>query len=125
MRFRWWRLLPAILWAGALFFQSSQTTLPSSFFLFKGSDKVLHVIAYAILAVFVYIGLPKFCSYPTIIAFSFSAIYAISDEIHQAFVPGRTCDIYDWLADIIGALIGIAFFIKLKRMTKNKIQNTK
>ena len=35
-----------------------------------------------------------------------SIAYGISDEVHQAFVPGRVADPYDVLADAIGALGG-------------------
>lgn len=33
--------------------------------------------------------------------------YAISDEIHQTFVPGRSCEIKDVLIDTCGSTIGI------------------
>lgn len=39
----------------------------------------------------------------------FSVIYAVSDEIHQYFVPDRVCDIADVAVDSLGALTGIAF----------------
>jgi VanZ family protein len=34
------------------------------------------------------------------------AIYAASDELHQALVPGRTPSLLDWGADIIGVTLG-------------------
>ena len=36
------------------------------------------------------------------------ALYAISDEIHQYFVPGRACMLRDMLIDTCGAACGIA-----------------
>lgn len=42
----------------------------------------------------------------------FGGIYAITDEIHQYFVPGRSMQITDILIDFIGVLIGV-FMIKL------------
>ena len=36
----------------------------------------------------------------------FCLIYAVSDEFHQLFVPGRTGSIIDWLIDSAGSLIG-------------------
>lgn len=39
-------------------------------------------------------------------------IYAISDEIHQLFVPGRSCQILDVIIDCLGAVIGIILIIK-------------
>lgn len=37
-------------------------------------------------------------------------IYGISDEIHQAFVPGRTASIFDAISDGFGGLIGAIIF---------------
>lgn len=42
-----------------------------------------------------------------ITAFIFSVLYAVSDEIHQAFVPGRACRLFDVALDSLGAFIGI------------------
>lgn len=47
------------------------------------------------------------------LAFGFCVIYAISDEIHQYFVPDRVCDIADVAVDTLGALTGIAFLSAL------------
>jgi VanZ family protein len=38
-------------------------------------------------------------------AIGLSAAYAIFDEWHQSFVPGRVVDWRDWLADLIGAIL--------------------
>lgn len=35
--------------------------------------------------------------------------YSISDEIHQSFVPGRSCELRDVLIDFSGAVSGIIF----------------
>lgn len=35
-------------------------------------------------------------------------VYAAFDEIHQIFIPGRSCDIRDWLVDFISAFIAVA-----------------
>lgn len=44
-------------------------------------------------------------------AFVISIIYAISDELHQMFVPGRGPGVKDVFIDSIGALSGIILFI--------------
>ena len=36
--------------------------------------------------------------------------YAVTDEFHQSFVPGRTSLVSDVLVDFGGALIGLTFF---------------
>lgn len=51
----------------------------------------------------------------SVIAFAGTVLYAITDEIHQIFVPGRAFQISDILVDSTGALLGvIASFIILK-----------
>lgn len=35
-----------------------------------------------------------------------ASIYGVTDELHQAFVPGRVPDVADWGMDTLGALTG-------------------
>jgi len=37
--------------------------------------------------------------------------YAALDELHQVFVPGRTCLWQDWLIDTAGAFVGIGLVV--------------
>lgn len=37
-----------------------------------------------------------------------ASAYAVTDEFHQHFVPGRTPDAFDWGVDTLGALFGAA-----------------
>lgn len=42
----------------------------------------------------------------------FTSIYAITDEVHQLFVDGRSCQFSDWAIDTAGAILGtIAFAV--------------
>jgi VanZ family protein len=41
-----------------------------------------------------------------LITVSTGSLYGMIDEIHQAFIPGRSPDIKDWMADILGCLVG-------------------
>ena len=43
----------------------------------------------------------------------FSVVYAISDEIHQYFVPERACQLSDLAVDSCGVIFGIAVFCVL------------
>lgn len=40
-------------------------------------------------------------------AWLFCVAYAVSDELHQYFIPGRSCEIRDFLIDVSGALLGV------------------
>lgn len=42
-------------------------------------------------------------------SFVTSVLYAVSDELHQVFVPGRAGRFFDLLVDSAGALFGIFF----------------
>ncbi len=48
-------------------------------------------------------------------------VYALFDEIHQMFIPGRSCDPYDLIADFAGTLMGLLFFRLLYQKLINKI----
>lgn len=48
-----------------------------------------------------------------IISFSVGVTYAISDEIHQYFIPGRSARVFDVCIDSLGVLTGIFILITL------------
>ena len=55
-----------------------------------------------------------------LISTALSLLYAISDEIHQYFVPERACQLSDLAVDFCGILLGTALMILLFRLI-NKI----
>ena len=109
-----WYWLPAVLYAGMIFYMSSQShpeeQLPS-FVLKDVSDKVLHAVEYAVLGGLCYrtfrwgVNGPV-ASYALLFAIVTASIYGITDEVHQFFVPLRESSWLDWLADTAGATIG-------------------
>jgi len=62
-----------------------------------------------------------------VLSFAIGAVYAVSDEIHQYFVPGRACQLRDMLIDSCGVLTGIAVFMLIIKLSvsKNKARKTK
>lgn len=42
-----------------------------------------------------------------VVSFSFSALYALSDEIHQAFVPNRSGNFIDFFINLTGIFLAI------------------
>lgn len=101
---RWLRpWAPALLWAAVLFVLSSRPTLPAD--LGGGLDKVAHFGAFAVLGLLLARGARKrglSVAWPMLLGFA----YAATDEIHQAFVPGRYPDAADWVADALGVVVG-------------------
>ncbi len=71
--------------------------------------KAAHFSVYAMLGVLSLISCrnSRFKLYG-IVSAAICLIYAISDEIHQYFVEGRSCELRDVLIDFSGALTGIA-----------------
>lgn len=100
-------------WLAAIFIESS---FPASVYPevhIIGADKLVHIGVYGLLAFLCYLSLihqekvPFFKLYPLIITVVLCSIYGASDEIHQYFVPNRDAEVWDWLADIAGALIAV------------------
>lgn len=44
-------------------------------------------------------------------------LFAVSDELHQYFVPGRSCEIRDMLIDSSGALLATIILLALSRLS--------
>lgn len=53
----------------------------------------------------------------------FGTLYAVSDEIHQLFISGRSCEFRDICIDSLGVLTGIIIMIIIIK-TFNKIKKT-
>jgi len=74
---------------------------------FSYSDKLAHTAAYGVLASLIYVALKKGNvnkHHVVALAFTISFLYGVSDEIHQYFVQGREVELFDIVADGIGAL---------------------
>ena len=105
------KFLPSIVWMGVIFYFSSRSTTgiganeTNRFLILKS----FHLIEYAILAILFLLAITK----NKLVVF-ISYMYAISDEIHQSFIPGRTSRFRDTLIDLIGILIGVFIFNKIK-----------
>ena len=104
-----------IVWAAALFTQSSipGDSIPDLGILTH--DKIIHFCIYVIFTATVNRAMrnqkryPLFASHHYVFTFILVAIFAASDEFHQYFVPKRSCDFFDWLADSAGAMLYIVF----------------
>jgi VanZ family protein len=97
---------------GVIFWFSSQPVIQTTDFFLADfvMKKTAHFVEYAILSVLVYralirsgIGSKK----AIIISAVFSVIYAVSDEWHQSFVPGREPRLRDVVIDSFGAIFGL------------------
>jgi len=86
---------------------------------FYGADKVMHGIEYAILGLLlarsIFSSKPRFSNgFLIILTVALTTLYGISDEIHQAFVPGRNLNSWDVLADGLGGMFGVLCYSRAK-----------
>ena len=106
--------LPVLLWAAVIFVLSSMPVPPSPVPEFPFRDKVAHVILYAVLATLVARTLRRAhrLTLPATLtlAILMASAYGVTDEVHQRFVPRRSCDVRDWVADTLGATLAAAAF---------------
>jgi VanZ family protein len=117
--------LPAVCTAALIWLLSSQSTLPKP----KGIlsiDKVQHLVAFAALTVAVcfWVSREKWKvrgRFFMLIAAAIGSAYGIIDEVHQYFVPGRDCNVWDWIADTLGSLAGAAAFAGLMALAERRI----
>ena len=120
--------LPLIVYWIVLFVM---TSLPSTMSISVGvSDKIEHFGAYGLLSAFLFLAI-KFQSkysllsdYPATFTIIIASLYGIIDEFHQLFIPGRSAEFYDWLADFLGSIIAVIilslFFNKFEAKKEQK-----
>jgi VanZ family protein len=86
--------------------------------------KNAHFIAYLVLGMLVINAMRcgGFSGYKsTLLALFLCIIYAISDEIHQLFVPGRGCQVIDVMIDSAGSASGIFLYMICAGLKKRRI----
>jgi len=103
---------------GVIFYLSAQSQLPTpdEAWLDLLLKKSAHIAVYAILAWLLARALvqegpvqPRHFR----LALFLTVLYALSDELHQSFVPGRTARLLDVGFDTLGALLALARFRQL------------
>lgn len=55
-----------------------------------------------------------------VLAVVLASCYGVSDELHQIFVPGRSCDPMDWLVDTVAALCAVLLFSALLHLKRKR-----
>ena len=85
--------------------------------------KGAHFTEYAVLAILVanalrQYALPQRLSWllPVVI----SVVYALTDEVHQHFVPGRACRLLDVGIDTCGAIFGMCLFATILALLRKR-----
>ena len=100
-----WPLLVAAL----IFFASSRSRVPEPGI--PNIDKVAHFSVYGLLGtLLVRTGFGK--RWAPGVALALASAYGATDELHQSFVPGRSTEFADWVADTCGAAVAIGIYTR-------------
>ena len=70
---------------------------PFSIYFALGVSVLMSIISYCNLRLYIRI----------ILSGIICIIYAVSDELHQLYVAGRSCELFDVIIDAIGSIFGI------------------
>ncbi len=106
--------LPVVLWCVLIFFVSSLPQLPK--LKITTWDRLLknaaHFFEYAVLYFLIIraLGFKKYW-----LALVLGGAYAVSDELHQSFVPSRVPSLQDLFVDIMGMLTTLLIVKKGKK----------
>lgn len=95
------------------------THIPGSSVPKLGNDKILHFGAFGGLAFLVAWALPTRegrAHIQGLITLGLIVGYAMIDELTQYFIPGRNCSLGDFIADAIGAVIGLTAYFLCKAL---------
>ncbi|MBS1767264.1 MAG: VanZ family protein [Acidobacteria bacterium] len=112
--------IPVLLIAAAISWLSQQPVYPFGLQLPPPFDKLAHASVFAALAFALESALaherPDLPLYKRhLLVFIAVSAFGALDEFHLSFVPGRDADVFDWMADTGGGILGLAL-ISLSRL---------
>lgn len=113
------RWLPVAVWMIVIFALSAQPTLPlpGVSWLDEALQVGGHFTEYAILAYLISSAISpanRSSRWRLLFALVWCVVYAMSDEWHQSFVPGRDASLFDLAIDTLGASVGYWLFRRKK-----------
>ena len=111
-------------WMALIYYLSAlEDPFETTGFAFEINDKVMHFIFYGVLGGLVWNALRFYINKGLIFyTILICALYGLTDEIHQRFVPERDFNLLDLTADIMGAIIISTIINQIWRM-KNERQS--
>jgi len=116
------------VWAGLIFFVSHLPSLTTNLGIWDLIlRKTAHMVEFGILALFLIRALrltwPQFKLLKVLLwGCGLAVIYAVSDEFHQYYVPGRVCSLWDVVFDSLGILF-VGFYCGVKNSSHKKIES--
>ena len=100
-------------------FAASHTPRTPDLLPVEGGDKIVHFSAYGLLALLCALDrqLRGLMSRTSLLRIAgLLAIYGVVDELLQYPIDGRTCDAFDWIADVAGITVGLGLFALQRRL---------
>lgn len=70
-------------------------------------------------------GRRKFLTGQTAIALTAGALYAVTDELHQSLIPGRSCELRDIIIDSCGVFTGIVISMAVMHIISCAVRHRK
>lgn len=119
--------LPVLAYMSGITYLSSLSSPEEQLPLFVPlNDKVIHATEYAILGILCFrafenTGRSLGANHAFFLAVVTATLFGLSDEFHQWFVPLREADPLDFLADSIGATLGIIIWVTIRKYYQNAI----
>lgn len=108
--------MPLLAWMGLIFYLSAQPDLPHpdagwvDLLLSSGA----HAFVFGVLAI-LWARVLGERRHAVLVALALTMLYALSDEFHQVFVPGRHADPWDLLCDGVGAALALSLWLGWQR----------
>src|SRR5690625_3729616 len=139
-KIKWVSWVLVFVWMGVIFYFSHQTASESSELSSGVMNVILNIISFispvdiskdflhflvrkgALFSVYFVLGVLIIHALfrrvhwkrDVIFATTISILYAISDEVHQLFIPGRSGEVRDVFIDSGGAIVGIILYVLIK-----------
>ena len=121
-----WNWGPAVIWMAATFAVSHQSRVEIPF---GAPDYIGHGVSYAVLGGLLMRalaggtlrGMRTGLILPAVLI---AAVYGVSDEFHQSFIPGRMASVSDIVADTIGAVAGAGFVAVVGALVRARTRPT-
>jgi VanZ family protein len=116
---------PAALYMAVIWVVSSMEQPSFPIHLFPLRDKGVHATEYAVLAFLLgHACVRTFDRHPrlrvALAAVVLTFLWGFLDEMHQAFVPGRSADLLDLVADTVGAVTGVGVRMTISRLATRR-----
>lgn len=118
-----WFWAPVVIWMSIIFYFSSIPGDNIPKFDVPNIDKLFHSIEYFILGALLVRAFSNTATNPKYLYIFLASIliasfYGTTDEFHQRFVSGRSCDVFDFLFDAAGSLAGAGLYLYRERVNR-------